>query len=145
MGFVMRRARFYALIFSSFACQILLMSWASAATITAISGKVSLNRGNGFRQITVDASASPGDLVMAGPSASAIIVYDDGCRQTVGPGSVVPVAQSTGGRDGGSVKDAHYECPTAIPRDHLLLGAAVIGGGIAAVVAITETKPSSSQ
>jgi hypothetical protein len=110
----------------SVAFSFVLASAASAATVTSVSGKVSINRGSGFAQISSGTSVKPGDTVMAGPSGQAEIVYDNGCRQKVEPGSVVVVAESPVG--GGGLKDSP-RCQTAeVPRDHLLLAAAVAGG-----------------
>jgi hypothetical protein len=113
--FALRPSIIVSVVFS-----LVLTSGVSAATVTSVSGGVSLNRGSGFTRISSGTSASPGDLVMAGPSGHAVIVYADGCREKVEPGSVVTVA------------DFASPCKTGyFTDDGLLLGAAVvIGGGV---------------
>ena len=107
-------------IFVSVGFSLVLTSAVSAATVTSVRGGVSINRGSGFSRISSGTSASPGDSVMAGSTGRAIIVYDDGCREKVEPGSVVTVALIP-------------PCGLAyVPQDHLLLGAAVVAGGIGA-------------
>jgi hypothetical protein len=104
---------------------------ASAAVIEGIQGKVSLNSGSGFRGITGNGSARPGDRVFASPGGSAEIVYEDGCRVRVEPGTVVKVYAKSpciGGVDASGFQ----------PHDYLLAGAAVAGGGIAAGVLLLQ-------
>lgn len=48
---------------------------ASAATITFVSGAVSINRGEGFHKTTAGTEGNPGDTVMVGPASSAEITY----------------------------------------------------------------------
>lgn len=113
----MRRFALGPSIIASVVCSLVLTSAVSAATVTSVSGGVSLNRGSGFTRISSGTSASPGDLVMAGPSGYAVIVYADGCREKVEPGSVVTVA------------DLASPCKTgSFTPDAVLLGAAVVAG-----------------
>jgi hypothetical protein len=62
-----------------------------AATVTAVEGQVSINRGNGFQQVTGAAQAEVGDLVMVGPNGTAQIVYSDDCSVPVLPGKVMTI------------------------------------------------------
>jgi hypothetical protein len=111
-----------------------LTSGASAATVTAVSGKVSINRGDGFVQISNGTSVKPGDRVMVGLAGMAEIVYENGCRQKVEPGSLITVADSlsckTTTQDSGWVTQTTEEQKTNI-WPYVLGGAAV--GGIAAL------------
>ena len=68
---------------------------ASAATVESIVGPVSLNSGNGFRPVGQPTQTKTGDLVQAGQSGSAKIVYDDGCSVLVKPGRVVRVGATS--------------------------------------------------
>ena len=70
-------------------------SSAFAASLEAVQGEVSINRGEGFQRVTGPTEARAGDLLMASPGGSAKLVYADGCPVRVIPGSVVRVgAQS---------------------------------------------------
>jgi hypothetical protein len=116
-------------IFVFVVCSLVLTSGVSAATVTSVSGKVSINRGSGFAQISSGTSASAGNLVMAGPSGHAVIIYDNGCREEVEPGSVVTVAETP-------------PCGTAantagLTTTELVLGAVVVAGGVGAAIALS--------
>jgi hypothetical protein len=123
-------ARFCAPL--SIVCCFALSSEASATTVTSISGKVSINRGNGFSRISTDTSAKGGDRVMAGPSGSAEIVYDDGCRVKVEPGAVVTIAATS-------------SCKAEFVPHDMILGAAVVAGGVAGAIILStnDNKPAS--
>jgi hypothetical protein len=135
-GGSMRSVRSRCCVLVAIAFSFALTSAVSAATVTTVSGKVSINRGDGFVQISSGTAAKPGDRVMAGLAGMAEIVYDDGCRQKVEPGSVVAVAQTppcktvTASQDGGWATQTTLQTqPNIWP--YVLGGAAV--GGIAAV------------
>ena len=64
------------------------------ATVEPVAGKVSLNRGQGFKEVTGRAQANAGDQVMVNPGGRAKIVYFEGCMVDVRPGAVVGVAGS---------------------------------------------------
>ncbi len=73
---------------------------ALAATLQPTAGNVLVNRGNGFKSAGVGQSqVQPGDMVMASGGGSAQIIYNDGCKVGVEPGSVVTVAGATNARD----------------------------------------------
>lgn len=115
------------------AVSIVLASAAQAATVSVLSGPVSLNKGNGFRSIGSSASAAGGDLVMAGAGGTAEITYEDGCKQTVNSGETVTVAETS-------------PCQLGILGDPMTT--LVVGGlGVAAVVglvaAVTDNGSSS--
>jgi hypothetical protein len=132
----MRSVRSRCCVFVAVAFSFALTSAVSAATVTAVSGKVSINRGDGFAQISDPTAAKPGDVVMVGISGLAEIVYDNDCRVKVEPGSVVAVAQTapcktvTASQDGRWVtQTTEVQKPNILP--YVLGGAAV--GGIAAL------------
>jgi hypothetical protein len=142
----MRGVRLRLSVLVSVAICIALTSAASAATVTVLSGKVSINRGDGFSQVSSTTSAKPGDLVMAGMAGTGEIIYDNGCRQPVQPGSVVTVAASppckTPAQENGWVTQTTEEQkPNMLPY---VLGAAAIGGGVVAVVALSGGSRGSS-
>ena len=66
-------------------------SSAFAASLEAVRGEVSINRGEGFKRVTGPTEARAGDLLMASPGGSAKLVYSDGCPVRVIPGTVVRV------------------------------------------------------
>ena len=112
-------------VFMSVSLCFVLASAVSAATVTTVTGKVSINRGSGFAPISSETTANPGDRVMAGPSGSAEIIYENGCRERVEPGSVVRVAEA--------------RCKTAgFSTTELVVGAVVVGGGVAAAIALSD-------
>jgi hypothetical protein len=132
----MRSVRLRPRVVVAVAFCIGLTSSVSAATVTDVSGKVSINRGDGFVQISSITAAKPGDRVMAGFGGTAEIVYDNGCRQKVEPGSLITVAPTppcekpTGAQAGGWVTQTTLQTQPNI-WSYLLGGAAV--GGIAAI------------
>jgi hypothetical protein len=62
---------------------------------------------------------------MAGPSGAAEIVYNDGCREKVDAGSVVRVAETS-------------PCKTGPVSTNYIIGAAVVAGGVAAAIALSD-------
>ena len=64
---------------------------ASATTVEVVKGVVSVNQGEGFRQVTAATQVFDGNKVMAAPGGMARIVYPDGCVVPVGPGGVATV------------------------------------------------------
>ena len=66
---------------------------AFTATVDSVKGKVVINRGDGFQQVTTGAQANAGDQLMAGPGGSAKLVYSDRCQVSVVPGRVVSVGK----------------------------------------------------
>jgi hypothetical protein len=70
---------------------VLFSSAALAATVSATSGDVQINRGAGFQRIVGTTQAAVGTVVMASPNSSGLIVYDDGCQIQVRPGEVIAI------------------------------------------------------
>lgn len=99
---------------------------ASAATVNP-SGQVSVNQGAGFHTVKGAAQVNPGDKVMVASGGSATVVYENGCSLTLDAGVhvVPPVSACQAGA--GSLAN-----PTTI-----VIGAGVIGGGIAAGVLLS--------
>src|SRR5512132_4369308 len=64
------------------------------ATVEPVAGKVSLNRGQGFKEVTGRAQVNAGDQVMVNPGGRAKIAYFEGCMVDVRPGAVVGIAGS---------------------------------------------------
>ncbi len=65
---------------------------ALAATVEPVQGKVSINRGGGYKPLSGPSQATAGVLVMVAPGGRARVVYDDQCSVAVKPGHVVAIA-----------------------------------------------------
>lgn len=87
--------------------------------VEVVEGQVSINQGDG--------SASPGDLVMASPDGSGKIEYADGCVVVVKPGAVAAVEEQS------PCKTGRFGF-----RPGYLIGAVLIGGGVAAAIALID-------
>jgi hypothetical protein len=107
-------------------------SSAIAATLDSVQGTVQVNSGAGFHKVAGAAQVAPGASIMADPGSSAQILYSDGCRIPVRPGSVAvvapisPCAQGQAGPGEGP--------PTDNTTYSLLAAGAVIGGSVGAGV-----------
>lgn len=98
---------------------------AQAAVVEVIQDKVSVNAGHGYVRVTGSVNVRPGASVMAAQGGSADIIYENGCRQRVEPGSIAVVRQ-----------DPHCDFGS-IPSDHEVLGGLlVVGGIVGGVIAI---------
>lgn len=129
----------------------------SAATVVPYSGNVFVSQGAGFQQITGSTLVKAGDSVMVSPDGLAQIHLDDGNVVTVSPGQVLNVPAKAGANDaalptgaqatadlavpppayGQGAADPVAVAPAAggIPPGYLLLGAAGVAGGLAAILA----------
>ena len=65
---------------------------AFAATVSQIVGPLQVNTGSGFHQVTGSAEVAAGGSVMVAPGGKGEILYSDGCRIPVTPGSLAVVA-----------------------------------------------------
>ena len=70
----------------------LLSSAAVAVTLQPLQGKVLINRGTGFQDVTEPITAAVGDSVMVSADGNAQLVYDSHCSVPVKPGNVVTIA-----------------------------------------------------
>ena len=107
-----------------------------AATVNVNQGQVLINRGQGYEQVVGSTQANPGDTIVVNPGGSAQVLYPDGCSAPVVPGSIVTVASQspcqtqtqTGTMDGTTIA----------------VGAAVVAGGIGAVILLSQKKDKSA-
>jgi hypothetical protein len=74
-------------------CTVLMSTSTFAATLVSVTGKVLINRGDGFQQATSGIEAKAGDRLMADAGGSAKLVYPGGCQVKVTPGKVVSVGK----------------------------------------------------
>jgi hypothetical protein len=115
---------------------------ASAATVTAVQGKVSINRGAGFKPVAGGTGAAAGDRVMVGKDSAGQIVYENGCTVEVAAGQVITVAAKppcgAAGADAGFLTGGG-----AAP---VIVGVAVVAGAVAAIASSNDDdndKPAS--
>jgi hypothetical protein len=106
---------------------------AVAATVEVLQGQVSVNQGQGYKQIAAKSAVSTGDQVMAAPGGRGRIVYPGGCALDVSPGAVVKVPEKCY-----QPMTAGLEAPVEEVRPHgawipYVGAAAVIGVGVCAV------------
>lgn len=101
-----------------------------AGTLKEVVGSVAMDRGAGFTPAVIGASLKTGDKVAVQGPGSAVIDFGDGKTITV-PGSTTEVLRVPGcGFASG------YD-PTVV-----ILGTAVVGGGIAAAIALSDSGSS---
>jgi hypothetical protein len=109
---------------------------ALAATVHVTGGQVFLSHGEGYRRLPGSAQARPGDRVVANPGGSRQIVYSDGCKVEVKPGTVAIVTKESpcGGSStlGGGADSSAYA-----------IGAVVVGGAVGAAALLGKDGPSS--
>lgn len=111
---------------------------AFAATVTAVQGQVLVNRGQGYQLIQGATEVNPGDTVVVNPGGIAQIVYPDGCSMQFQPGSVVAIGPQ-------SPCEAQQQSGQAgVNGTTLAIGAVVVGGGVAAIILLSQNdKPAS--
>jgi hypothetical protein len=126
----------YRRIVAASLCAVLVSSNAEAALLTNIQGAVFVNRGDGFKPVSGPASVADGDRVRV-DAGSAVVVYDDGYSQSIGPDQTLLVHYEPPVVYGGGLKDGVVESPP-IGGDPLIAAALLAGGvGLAAAIAST--------
>lgn len=116
---------------AAFAAGILMSAASFAATVDAIQGSVSINRGGGFQPVTGATPAKSGDTVMVRPGGSAQITYENGCTHTATV-------------DGVYIVQDNPICEVGFTGTNFLVGAAVVGGVVGAVILLSDDdKPAS--
>jgi hypothetical protein len=125
------------------ACAVLCLPYvANAATVANQGGTVLVSKGDGFTPVANDTDLPPGARVMVKPGGLAKITYSNECAVRVGPGvwQVQPSAPCAKGNAEidftGRMNDGVVTVPTepapapAMGGTWLLIGAAVVGGGL---------------
>src|SRR6478752_9073583 len=105
----------------------------AAATVQVVQGQVSVNQGQGFKQVVAASAVSTGDRVMAAPGSRGRLVYADGCAVDVYPGAVVTVPEKCYQPMTAGLEAAPVAAAAPIPWVPILGAAAVIGVGACAV------------
>jgi hypothetical protein len=127
--------------------------WASpcafAATVTVEQGQVLLNTGQGYRLVQGSTNVNPGDMIVVNPGGMARITYDDGCVTEVRPPAVTaisshsPCQQNQSSPEGEPQGEPHGGIG-GISTTHVVLGTALVGGGVAAWFLLSgKFKPAS--
>lgn len=111
-----------------FACACLFSAQALAANVASLQGQTLVNTGNGYQQLVGATEAGPGAKVMANPGGQGQVTYPDGCTVTVNPGQVYTIAPVSPCAQAGTSTVSPYA-----------IGAAVIGGAVAAVIIATKS------
>ena len=94
----------------SIACAVLIASPSWAAIVEPGYGDLTINQGHGFKPVTDRTQANVGDSVMVGPGGAAAVVYEDGCKVDVQPGSVARVAPLSPCASGSNAQERPGEC-----------------------------------
>ena len=80
----------------SVGCSLLVASSCWAATvIEPVQGNLYINRGQGYQPVTGPIEANVGDSIMVSPGGTGAVVYADGCRVSVLPGTVTTIRPSS--------------------------------------------------
>jgi len=124
-------------IIAALAASVSLSLPSFAATLRSVSGQVLINRGTGYKPVTTGAEAKTGDVVMARPGASAQLVYADGCKTAVSPGSVVTIGAES------PCAGAYAQVgPQTDWRPYLIAGAALAAAGGGTYLIVRSQKKS---
>lgn len=115
---------------------VLTVEHALAATVHVTGGQVFLSHGEGYRRLAGSAQARPGDRVVANPGGSGQIVYPDGCKVEVLPGTVAIITKQSPCGGGATVGVGGDASTYAI-------GAVIVGGGVGAAALFGKDGPSS--
>ena len=117
----------------------------SAATLTNIVGEIRVNGGDGFKVVTKAITVNVGDKIMAGPSASARVVYSNGVALNLKAGRIMTVSSAKMAkiRSSALLQEAGVIAATGLPAwAPVVAGVAVVGGVAAAVVASQDSSKS---
>lgn len=106
------------------AAVVLFATACPAATLVPVHGQLSVNHGQGFEQVNGPIEANAGDSVMVSPDGSANVLYGDGCKITLQPGSVMTIAELSPCAAGSYAQDQDQD---RFGTTGLLFGAAVLG------------------
>jgi hypothetical protein len=111
-------------------------SW--AATIEPGQGNLSVNQGQGFQPINNRVDANVGDSVMVDPGGAATVVYSDGCKVDVQPGTVTTIAPLSPCATGSYAQDS------GVGVGGLIMGGLVLGAGGFAIYEATKSPSSNT-
>ena len=132
---------------SAFCLSVGVSPCAFATTVTAEQGQVLLNTGQGYRLVQGSTNVNPGDMIVVNPGGMARITYDDGCVTEVRPPAVTAISTQS------PCQQQQKQSPPqddsqgehgGISTTHVILGTALVGGGVAAWLLLSgKLKPAS--
>jgi len=137
---------------SAFCLSIWASPCAFATSVTAEQGQVLLNTGQGYRLVQGSTNVNPGDMIVVNPGGMARITYDDGCVTEVRPPAVTAISsqspcqaqQQTQGAPQDDTPGEQHGWLGGISTTHVVLGTALVGGGVAAWFLLSgKFKPAS--
>ncbi len=114
----------------------------AAAIIEPLHGDLSLNQGQGFQRFNSRVQANVGDTLMVGPGGAANLVYLDGCRVHVQPGSVVSIAPLSPCASGSFASEAPAQ--ESLFNTGALAGGALFAVGAGAFIYGVTQSPSTA-
>lgn len=115
-----------------------LVSAASAATLTGVSGPVLVDSGKGFVKVSANAEIPAGSRVMISKGGQAVLAYADGCSKTLGANTITTVV-------GSGACNAPAQVASQNPAPAFVVPAIVIGGTATVVtIAAFATKDNST-
>ena len=123
---------------------------AFATTVTAELGQVLINSGQGYRLVQGSTNVNPGDMIVVNPGGLARITYDDGCVSEVRPPAVTAISSQSPCQQ--QKQSSSQDEPQGEPQGgiggisttHVVLGTALVGGGVAAWFLLSgKFKPAS--
>jgi hypothetical protein len=117
-------------------CAALIVSPSLAATVEPVQGALSINHGQGFEPVGSPMAAKAGDSVMVSPGGAATVVYDDGCKVDIQPGSVTTIAPLSPCASGSYAQNDDFGWGG--------VAMAVAAGGLAGLGVYEATKSTSS-
>lgn len=126
-----------SLCFGLVCSAVFLSGSAGAATLVPGEGTLTVNQGQGFQPVNARVDANVGDSVMVAPGGTATLVYDDGCKVDVQPGSVTtidPISPCAAGS---------YAQGNNTDNNTLLIGSVAVVGAVAGVIIYEGTRPTS--
>lgn len=106
------------------AAVVLFATACPAATLVPVHGQLSINHGQGFVGVSGPIEANAGDSVMVSPDGSANVLYGDGCKITLQPGSVITIAELSPCASGSYAQDQDDQ---HFGLTGMVFGAAVLG------------------
>lgn len=98
---------------------------AAVVSLQPVSGKVSIDRGDGFKPVGAPVEVNPGDRVMATPGGETTLVYSETCLVSVTALEVVTVAS-----------EPPCQAPSRVGRRGYLIGGAVVAGAAGIAIAV---------
>jgi hypothetical protein len=107
------RSRLFSAL--SIGCSLLVASPSWAAVVEPGDGDLTVNQGQGFKPVKSSSTANVGDSVMVAPGGAATVVYDDGCKVSVQPGSVTTIAPLSPCAAGSNAQVGPSWCPPVDP------------------------------